>query len=358
MIPVTATRHHSRIVALAALFTRRRLAVCVTQFYYAAMSILGNGESHRPRRTYSTAHGDLVFGDRCLVMGILNVTPDSFSDGGAYTTTKAAIRRAIEIVREGADIIDVGGESTRPGSKPIPVGEQIDRVVPVVRGARAAGVTVPISVDTRSADVAAAALDAGADIVNDISAARRLSWSEGEDFSQHESSALQNADAADNTEMLRLLADRDVPFIIMHMLGTPATMQKAPAYDDVVGEVGAFFEQRARKFAEAGVRVDGRMIVDPGIGFGKTPEHNLCLIRACSGYSEKWPVLLGTSRKRFIGTLLANVGGRDGPADAHDRLFGTAATVAFGSLTGVDLVRVHDVRAMRDVVEVCSRLRD
>ncbi len=299
-------------------------------------------QGERSPRSYSTGHGDLVFGNRCLIMGILNATPDSFSDGGRHVGVDAGVARVIEMVREGADVIDVGGESTRPGSRPVPAGAQIDRTIPVIRGARATGVSVPISIDTQSAEVAAAALDAGADIVNDVSGARHLSNESGV--------------APDNTEMIQLLAERGVPFVLMHALAASATMQAAPAYDDVVRDVGAFFERRAAALEESGIATRERMIVDPGIGFGKTLEHNLALIRACATYSARWPVLLGTSRKRFIAEILAEAGDHPAIANAEARLMGTAASVAHAALSGVEMVRVHDVRAMRDVVDVCARL--
>lgn len=258
-------------------------------------------------------------------MGVLNVTPDSFSDGGHYFDPVAAIARAEAMAAEGADVIDIGGESTRPGAPPVSDDEQIDRVLPVIRGARSRGVSLPISIDTRSARVAAAALEAGADIVNDISGAR-----------------------ADG-DMPRLLAEWNVPFVIMHMQGTPETMQAAPRYEDVVADVGAFFDERAQALAAAGVKVGEKMIVDPGIGFGKTLEHNLSLLRAAATYGKKWPVIVGTSRKSFLGRLLNE-------PDPERRLIGTAATVAHSALTGVDMVRVHDVAEMRQVVEVCWRL--
>jgi dihydropteroate synthase len=258
-------------------------------------------------------------------MGILNVTPDSFSDGGLYSTTEAAVVRGREMVSEGADVLDVGGESTRPGARPVAAIEQIQRVVPVIRRMRSEGVTLPISIDTRSAAVAAAALDAGADIVNDISAARH------------------------DSDMPRLLAERRVPFVAMHMQGTPETMQLDPRYGDVVAEVRAFFIERAETLAAFGVDVS-RMMVDPGIGFGKKLEHNLALLRAIGVFRDPWPVLIGPSRKRFIGELIGQT--------AADRLIGTAAVVAHCALAGVDLVRVHDVEAMKSIIHVCSRLAE
>jgi dihydropteroate synthase len=258
-------------------------------------------------------------------MGILNATPDSFSDGGLYAETGPAVARTLEMAAEGADVIDVGGESTRPGADAVPPEEQIRRVVPVIRETRARGVTIPISIDTRSAVVAAAALDAGADMVNDISGVR------------------------DDPAMPALLAERRVPFIVMHMQGTPRTMQQAPVYQDVVAEVLAFFAARTEALAGAGVDVT-RMLVDPGLGFGKNVAHNLALLRSIRVFTARWPVCVGPSRKRFLGELLNE-------PDPAKRLLGTAAVVAHCALTGVGMVRVHDVGQMRQVAEVCRRLR-
>ncbi len=286
----------------------------------------------RPLRTLPTPRGELRFGRRCLIMGVLNVTPDSFSDGGRFLSTGDAVAYAVEMQRDGADVIDIGGESTRPGSTGVPTEEQITRVVPVIRAARAAGVTTPISIDTRDAAVARAAIDAGADIINDVSGARH------------------------DPAMPRLLADSGAPFIIMHMLGTPQTMQRDPHYQDVVADVGAFFDERAEALAAAGIDVDRRMIVDPGIGFGKTRAHNLALIRAAAAeFGAKRPLLIGVSRKRLVGELLGEADpAAPGAAASPARLFGTAAAVAHAALAGADLVRVHDVAAMRAVVEVCA----
>ncbi len=284
-------------------------------------------------------------------MGILNVTPDSFSDAGRHLDCNVAIRRAVEMVREGVDVIDVGGESTRPGSQPVSALDQIDRVVPAIQGMRAAEIGVPISIDTQSAEVAAAALAAGADIVNEVSGVR-LSRTSLDSPTRDVSNDL------DNRAMMDLLASRDVPFVIMHMQGSPDIMQSAPEYADVVQDVGTFFRERAMALESAGVQTQGRMIVDPGIGFGKRLEHNLALIRACASFSQAWPVLLGTSRKRCIGEMLTDVAGHEGAPDAQHRVMGTAATIAHAALMGVDMVRVHDVQAMREVVEVCWRLSD
>ena len=281
-------------------------------------------QGRRRVRTFDTSHGTLVFGGRCLIMGVVNVTPDSFSDGGECYSPADAVVRACKMVAEGVDVVDIGGESTRPGSDAVTAEEQIRRVVPVIKQARVHGVGVPISIDTRSAAVAAAALDAGADIVNDISAVR------------------------DDGDMPGLLAARRVPFIIMHMQGRPKTMQEAPQYGDVVTEVAEFFDERAAALAAAGVDVD-RMIVDPGIGFGKMLEHNLELLRSVARFRGRWPVIVGPSRKRFIGQILNE-------PDAKKRLMGTAAVVAHCALARVDMVRVHDVREMRQVVQVCEEL--
>jgi len=306
-------------------------------------------------------------------MGILNVTPDSFSDGGLYATTEAAVARGREMAAQGADVIDVGGESTRPGARPVEPEFQTQRVEPVIRRLRSEGVSLPISIDTRSAQVAAAALDAGADIVNDISAARH------------------------DPAMPRLLAERRVPFVAMHMQGTPETMQIDPRYHDVVTEVRDFFDERAEALAAVGVDVS-RIIVDPGIGFGKTLEHILALLRSIGSFRGRWPVLVGPSRKRFISELAdfspegaedrsqgrkplvpvesveqapegrrksthvaaavldSSPGNRDSSRSPDSIIIGTAAVVAHCALSGVEMVRVHDVRAMRQVVDVCHHL--
>jgi dihydropteroate synthase len=259
-------------------------------------------------------------------MGILNVTPDSFSDGGRFLDVQAAVAHARSLVDDGADLIDIGGESTRPGSEGVSDDEQIRRTEPVIRAIRAAGISIPISIDTRSAAASTVALDAGADIINDVSAARH------------------------DPNMPALLASTGVPFVAMHMQGTPETMQAAPAYHDVVREIRDFFEVRAHALEAAGVDLQ-KMMIDPGIGFGKTAAHNWTILRHIDSLLGRWPVLVGTSRKRFLGDLTAQ------PRPA-DRIAGTAATVAHCALTGVDMVRVHDVRLMRQIVEVCQAIRN
>jgi dihydropteroate synthase len=264
-------------------------------------------------------HGRLDFSSGCLVMGILNVTPDSFSDGAQFLDRDSAIAHGLEMAAQGAAIIDVGGESTRPGSEPVVAAEQVRRVVPVIE-ALAAKLAVPISIDTHDTEVARAALDAGASILNDIT-------------------------ALSDERLAELAAERQVTVVLMHMQGTPSTMQVEPQYNDVVREVLDFLMTRSARARSFGIPKE-RLFVDPGIGFGKTLEHNLLLLAnldklVATGYR----VLVGTSRKRFVGTIT----GRENPAD---RIFGTAATVALCAAAGVSVVRVHDVGAMLDVVKV------
>jgi len=262
---------------------------------------------------------------RPLLMGILNVTPDSFSDGGRYTAVDAARAQALSMVAEGADIIDVGGESTRPGAAPVSPLEESARVVPVLAALRAAlPAGAVLSVDTRHATVAAAALDAGATIVNDISGA---------------------ADPA----MLPLVAARGAAVVLMHMQGTPATMQDAPRYDDVVAEVLHFLRARARAAEALGIAT-ARIAIDPGIGFGKTREHNLRLLAALPRFvASGYPVLLGASRKRFMGAICAET--------VPGELVGaTAATTALGVAAGVRILRVHDVKPNRQAADVAWAL--
>jgi dihydropteroate synthase len=268
--------------------------------------------------------GRLDFSKGCLVMGVLNVTPDSFSDGGQFLDANKAIEHGLQMVADGAATIDVGGESTRPGSAPISSDEQMRRVVPVVR--RLCGQTnVPISIDTCKFDVAQAALEAGAGMINDIT-------------------------ALSDERIGELAAERRVPVVLMHIQGTPATMQTEPKYEDVVGEVLAFLLRRASRAEQIGIPKE-RIFIDPGIGFGKTVEHNLLLLRNIDKFVAcGYRVLVGTSRKSFIGKLT----GKDRPAD---RIFGTAATVALCAAAGVSIVRVHDVAQMAEVVKVANAIR-
>lgn len=258
-----------------------------------------------------------------LIMGVLNVTPDSFSDGGCFAEADAAVAHAQAMCAAGADLIDIGGESTRPGSGRVPAQEQLRRVLPVL--SRLRGLPAVISIDTTLAAVAAAAADHGAALVNDISAGR------------------------EDPRMFPLAATRNLPLVLMHMQGVPATMQAAPVYADVVAEVQSFFEERILAAAQAGVGPH-RLILDPGIGFGKSLEHNLELLRQLPRLGRLGlPLLLGTSRKSFLGALT-------GKTDPRDRLMATAASVAWCAANGASIVRVHDVEAMADVVKVIRAL--
>src|SRR5437867_3187048 len=266
---------------------------------------------------------------RPLLMAVLNVTPDSFSDGGRFLDPVAAVTHALAMEAQGADLIDVGGESTRPGSQPVDATEQIRRVVPVIRAVRDRLTDVTLSIDTTRAEVAAAALDAGADMVNDVSAGR------------------------DDPELLTLAARRTCPIVLMHMQGTPATMQLNPTYLDVVREVGDFLGDRLAVAADAGVN-PAKVLLDPGIGFGKTVEHNLELLRRLDQLEATGrPLVVGTSRKGFIGRVL----GEAGSPDPSARLFGTAATVAWAVANGAAVVRVHDVGPMAQVVRMVRSIQ-
>ena len=252
-------------------------------------------------------------------MGILNVTPDSFSDGGQHITTAAALQHAERMLQEGAHIIDIGGESTRPGSTPVPEDEEIRRVVPVIAAIRAQHPTARISIDTRHATVAAAALQAGADIVNDISGLA-------------------------DPSMRELCAQQPCGIILMHMQGTPATMQQAPHYQDVVAEVRDFFAERVELAARSGIDPQ-RICLDPGIGFGKTTEHNLALIRHLADLRvHDLPLMMALSRKRFIGELLHN------PELAKTSPLPTVALSLLAADRGADLHRVHDVAPLHQAL--------
>ncbi len=329
-----------------------------------------------------TPHGPLDFSGRALVMGILNVTPDSFSDGGRYCSVADAVEHGLGMATDGADLIDVGGESTRPGSDPVDPAEQVHRVVSVLRALRGAGLRLPISIDTRCAEVAAAALDAGADLINDVSALR------------------------DDPEMAPRAARRGTAVVLMHRRGTSKTMQaeaeriarENPGLD-VVADIVAFLRDRIAAAVAAGIGL-GRIILDPGIGFGKTVDQNWEILHRLSEFHALGrPILVGTSRKRFLSEPLPDwLSAASRPVVAHDnrlgastttkqinraaeppepsaaheaarrrayssapssiaadRLAATAATVAACCRAGVQIVRVHDVRAMRRVVDACHR---
>ena len=264
-----------------------------------------------------------------LLMGILNVTPDSFSDGGRHNTPKQAIARAIEMINQGADIIDIGGESTRPGAKEVSAQEQIDRVIPVIEGIRNYAnnkvKNIIISIDTTDYQVAKQALEVGANWINDISA--------GEDS------------AGGSEQMIKLAADKNAPIILMHRQGKSDRMQNNPQYDDVCLEVKSYLQERAQLALDAGVAKDN-IILDPGIGFGKLLEHNLALLANLDALvALGYPVLLGTSRKRFLGELLAQ-------DDPQQRVIGTCATTALGVQSGVKIFRVHDVMENKQAMDV------
>jgi dihydropteroate synthase len=279
----------------------------------------------RERKLYTLRlkGGTLELGRRTLIMGILNITPDSFSDGGRFADYDRALTRAFELISAGADILDVGGESTRPGSAPVPLDVELERVVPIIRAVRESS-DIPISVDTNKAEVALRSLEAGADIINDISSL--------------------GFDAA----MARVAAESGAPVILMHMLGTPRTMQVNPVYDSVISEITAFLEERMKFAVQNGIERD-QMIVDPGIGFGKTITHNLNIIRDLDFFScMDRPILLGVSRKRFIGTILDR--------NERERELGTAVANSFGILAGAHILRVHDVAFHREAVRMADAI--
>ncbi|MGI2326063.1 MULTISPECIES: dihydropteroate synthase [Methylococcus] len=269
----------------------------------------------------------LLAQDRPLIMGILNVTPDSFSDGGLYDDVEQAVRRGVFMAGEGADVIDVGGESTRPGAEPVEAAVQLARVVPVIERLR--GLLpgrVAISVDTTQGEVARAALRAGADLINDVSAGR------------------------DDSAMLPLAAAERAPVVLMHMQGTPLTMQERPHYEDVVAEVLAFLLERAEAAGRAGVPHDS-ILLDPGIGFGKRRDDNLKLMAHLDRFvATGYPVLLGTSRKRFMGAVC-------GETEPAALVPATVATTALGVSAGVRVFRVHDVKENRQAADVAEAIR-
>jgi dihydropteroate synthase len=260
---------------------------------------------------FSARQFEFVFPRPALVMGVVNVTPDSFSDGGKFLDADAAVAHALKLVAQGADILDIGGESTRPGAAPVSEAEELRRVVPVIEKLVAA-VKIPVSVDTTKPAVARAALAAGASIVNDVSAGR------------------------DNKALWQATADFRAGYICMHARGGPATMQEYPAYSDVIREVGEFFqEQLASLLNRAGIAPE-QVVLDVGIGFGKTPEHNLELLANLRSFTKlQRPLLLGVSRKSFIGTLLG--------ADANERLPASLACATLAVASGVQIIRTHDV---------------
>ena len=279
-----------------------------------------------PTARDDTRVGSLISGPDPVLMGILNVTPDSFSDGGEFFDLAPGVAQATSMLDEGARIVDVGGESTRPGSEPVSPEEELRRSIPATRGILEIHPGAVISIDTYRASTAEAALDAGAQIVNDVTALRG------------------------DPKMASLVAERGCPVVLMHMLGEPKTMQENPRYEDVVREVRDFLAYRAEHAVRAGVEEED-IILDPGIGFGKTLEHNLRLLNRLDALVELgFPVLVGTSRKSFLGRI---VGG-----GTKDRLSGTVATTVLAYERGATLFRVHEVRPNAEALAVAAAARD
>lgn len=280
---------------------------------------------NRPKQViWRCRQGEISIGPNALIMGILNVTPDSFSDPGRYFDPQQAVKHGLSMIASGADIIDIGGESSRPGAEPVSLDEERKRIIPIIKKLREAA-DIPISIDTQKSRLAQEAIAAGADIVNDISALRY------------------------DPEMAGVVAGAKVPLILMHMQGTPKTMQKNPRYDDLIAEICAFFHERMELAESAGVEPKN-IALDPGFGFGKTVQHNLEIIRRLQEFKSLGrPILLGTSRKSTIGKVL--------DLSVEERLEGTAATVTAGVLNGADIVRVHDVKAMVRVVRMADAIK-
>ncbi len=267
----------------------------------------------------------LDFSKKTHIMGVLNVTPDSFSDGGLHFDKSTAVDRALRMIDEGADIIDIGGESTRPGSDPVSPEEEIRRTVPVI-DALAKRIRCPISIDTYRAGVAARALDAGASIVNDISGLRF------------------------DPQMPGVVSGYKVPVVIMHIKGTPKSMQLNPVYNALIPEILQYFRECTKFAVNAGISED-LIVLDPGIGFGKTFDHNLAILNNLQEFTQLCkPILVGPSRKAFLGRLL-------GGAPADERIEGTAAAVAISIMKGASIVRVHDVKEMSKVAKVADAIK-
>jgi dihydropteroate synthase len=267
--------------------------------------------------------GDLRLGERTLVMGVLNITPDSFSDGGLFFEPHKAIEHGLRMAEEGADIIDVGGESSRPGSDPLPLDEELKRVIPVIEGL-ASRLEIPISVDTYKSPVAEQAIEVGAQMINDISGLRF------------------------DPQMPAVAARFDTPLIIMHIKGSPKTMQQDPSYEDLMGEIIDYLREGIARAEQGGVDPH-QVIVDPGIGFGKRVQDNLLIIKHLPELNTLGrPLLIGTSRKSFIGTVL--------DAEVHQRGIGTLASVAVSALKGAHIVRVHDVAPIKQTVAIVDAI--
>ncbi|MDI6800754.1 MAG: dihydropteroate synthase [Thermodesulfovibrionales bacterium] len=267
----------------------------------------------------------LDFSKKTHIMGVLNVTPDSFSDGGLFFDKAKAVDHALRLIEQGADIIDIGGESTRPGSEPVSIQEEINRTIPVIE-AISKNIKIPVSIDTYKAEVAKRALDAGASIVNDISGLRF------------------------DPDMPKVVADYKVPVIIMHIKGRPKDMQQNPVYEALIPEIVDYLRASVKIAMEAGI-ADDKIIIDPGIGFGKTFEHNLEIIKNLKEFTLlKKPIVIGVSRKAFIGKILGDV-------PPSERLEGTAAAVAISIFNGANIIRVHDVKEMAKVAKVADAIK-
>ncbi|MEL1225975.1 MAG: dihydropteroate synthase [Candidatus Neomarinimicrobiota bacterium] len=261
-----------------------------------------------------------------LVMGIVNVTPDSFSDGGNFFSSELAISHASKLITQGADIIDIGGESTRPGAEQVSESEELKRVIPVIEKIRTDNPTILISIDTTKASVAKHAVEAGADIINDVSG---LSF---------------------DNNMIGIVESFNIPVVIMHMKGNPQNMQLNPKYKDIVNEILDFFKMKIKIAIQSGIN-RSMIILDPGIGFGKTVEHNFELLSRLNEFNVlELPIMIGPSRKSFIGITL------DLPPE--DRVEGTAAAVSAGVMNGANIVRVHDVKSMKRVVKIIDKVRN
>jgi len=267
----------------------------------------------------------LDLSERTHVMGILNVTPDSFYDGGQYFDSSRAVERVYQMVEEGADLIDIGGESTRPGADPLSTSEEMQRVLPVIEKLQGK-ISVPVSIDTRKSEVAEAALQAGAHLVNDISGLRF------------------------DPKMASTVARYRVPVVLMHIKGSPKDMQKKPEYKDLIGEIYDYLNQSIRKALDAGIPKEN-IVVDPGIGFGKKWEDNCTILKHLNKFQRLGcPLLIGVSRKSFIGWALG--------LPEEDRLIGTAAAVAISILRGANIVRVHDVKEMVQVARIADKIKN
>ena len=274
----------------------------------------------------------MEFGHRTAIMGVVNVTPDSFSDGGKFLTSESAVAQGRKLAADGADILDIGGESTRPFAEPVPVDVEIERVIPVIEQL-AAEVTIPISIDTMKAEVARRAIEAGASIINDISALRF------------------------DPELGAVAAEGGTPVVLMHMLGSPKTMQLSPSYTDLIGEITDFLSAAIDRAQKQGIS-KSNVIIDPGIGFGKTVSHNLLIIGQLQAFAAlDAPILVGPSRKSFIRNLLKDEHSDDILPDMPIVETGTQATVAAAVLCGAHIVRVHDVANTRATIRILDAMK-